>query len=335
MNISIQKTINSNNINENDEFFKYREINDEIKEDESFIGNDLILENNIKKGIKKFDSKKLENSNNMSFVIENISSKTIISRNDKIYPNKFINLNSTKENSLQFNSSYENINKMSNNKYINNNVLQNKIKQIIKEECANNLRKKSSVKSIVTKNCLSPTLSPKLKNTRYNSIKINLVADIRENINKCETPILKSCRSLKNIKSLDKKTEHSKKSNSILLESKNNIFSRFKKSENRITNICSPTRIRRKITKKRTNFDVQLNTISKNIKNANNAINNPNEFYLNLFNNIIKKESKIENENKSNEEEEKEEKGKKSGKNLLKIFNNNLSLKNYNENKKK
>ena len=31
----------------------------------------------------------------------------------------------------------------------------------------------------------------------------------------------------------------------------------------------------------------ELNAITKNIKNTNNAINNPNEFYMNFFNNII------------------------------------------------
>ena len=37
----------------------------------------------------------------------------------------------------------------------------------------------------------------------------------------------------------------------------------------------------------------KLNTISKNIENTNNAINNPNEFYMNFFNNIIKNENDI------------------------------------------
>ena len=37
----------------------------------------------------------------------------------------------------------------------------------------------------------------------------------------------------------------------------------------------------------------KLDTISKNIENTNNAINNPNKFYMNFFNNIIKNENDI------------------------------------------
>ena len=42
----------------------------------------------------------------------------------------------------------------------------------------------------------------------------------------------------------------------------------------------------------------KLNTISKNIENANNAINNPNEFYMNFFNNIIQDIDKTDNDSK-------------------------------------
>ena len=43
-----------------------------------------------------------------------------------------------------------------------------------------------------------------------------------------------------------------------------------------------------------------MNIISKNIKNTSNNINNPQEFYFNLFNNIIAKESKMSNDEESN-----------------------------------
>ena len=46
-----------------------------------------------------------------------------------------------------------------------------------------------------------------------------------------------------------------------------------------------------------------LNTITKNIKNANNAINNPNEFYMNFFSNIIQKDiDKTDEDIKKNKE---------------------------------
>ena len=43
----------------------------------------------------------------------------------------------------------------------------------------------------------------------------------------------------------------------------------------------------------------KLNAISKNIQNANEAIHNPNEFYMNFFNNIIKNESSANMNEKS------------------------------------
>ena len=48
--------------------------------------------------------------------------------------------------------------------------------------------------------------------------------------------------------------------------------------------------------KKPEKINKQLNIISKNIKNTSNNINNPQEFYFNLFNNIIAKESKMSND---------------------------------------
>jgi len=58
-----------------------------------------------------------------------------------------MNLSSTKENSLLFSSSYENINSISNNIYINDFNLQKKIKNIIIFE----LNNKESDKSITKK----------------------------------------------------------------------------------------------------------------------------------------------------------------------------------------
>ena len=43
-----------------------------------------------------------------------------------------------------------------------------------------------------------------------------------------------------------------------------------------------------------------MNIISKNIKNSSKNINNPQEFYFNLFNDIISKESKMSNDEESN-----------------------------------
>jgi hypothetical protein len=56
----------------------------------------------------------------------------------------------------------------------------------------------------------------------------------------------------------------------------------------------SPIRIKTKIGNNNKAFiGKRLNTISKNIQNANEVIHNPNEFYMNFFNNIIKNENDI------------------------------------------
>ena len=74
----------------------------------------------------------------------------------------------------------------------------------------------------------------------------------------------------------------------------------------KITNSDKENKQKKKLVRKKTlNLNKKLNTISKNIKNMSNSINNPKEFYMNFFNNILQKE------NRSVYEEEKEEKIKR------------------------
>ena len=74
----------------------------------------------------------------------------------------------------------------------------------------------------------------------------------------------------------------------------------------KITNSDKENKQKKKLVRKKTlNLNKKLNTISKNIKNMSNSINNPNEFYMNFFNNILQKE------NSSVYVEEKEEKIKR------------------------
>ena len=134
LNTSISNTNIFNNSSEIDLLDKSYIINDEIKDGESFIGRNSITIKNSNTKIKAFIIPNLIiSSNNLSFIKEKLSPKTLIANN-----NKFVNLNSTKENSFQLNSSYENINKISNNKYINDILLQYKTKQFIIKECSEN-----------------------------------------------------------------------------------------------------------------------------------------------------------------------------------------------------
>ena len=345
LNTSISNTNIFNNSSEIDLLDKSYIINDEIKDGESFIGRNSITIKNSNTKIKAFIIPNLIiSSNNLSFIKEKLSPKTLIANN-----NKFVNLNSTKENSFQLNSSYENINKISNNKYIKDISLQNKIKQIIKEDCTKNICLASCINNDILNNNLSPVFSPKQKMSKCGPTKINLFSHIKEDIKKNETQPIKSNNYIRknNSKKLfkDLKSENSQSDDDNIFSNKNNIMSSFKRSSlHRIYNICSPTRLKRKPNKRKSQVELKLNTISKNIENANNAINNPYEFYMNLFSSIIKKKIKIDKENKNYEEDEEDEEDKdkedeedkKDGKEIVEkikksfisIFNSNLSYKN-------
>ena len=67
---------------------------------------------------------------------------------------------------------------------------------------------------------------------------------------------------------------------------------------------ATPKPKKRSITKKNQNMKRKLNTISENIKRANESINNPYEFYMNFFNNIIKK-SGLDDEDKKSKKDKK------------------------------
>ena len=85
-------------------------------------------------------------------------------------------------------------------------------------------------------------------------------------------------------------------------ESTKNIFEKRQSSTNIFETLCKNkfrgNRKRRK--SEYLNVNKKLNLITKNIKGANKNINNPDEFYMDFFNHIIKKETNgfIKSENK-------------------------------------
>ena len=299
------KLVNNNNNNKNN---KISEINKNINfeigiQKSSFVikGKSLTINNNSNGSIKANKSNESVdlNDSNKSLGIKNLlTKKSALPNNENIIYNSFINLCTTKENSLQLNSSYENINKISNNKYIDDILLQNKIKQFIFKECMGDI-------SLSKKNNLpfhhSPTHSQgiKFKNEKFNLMKNNLGTKINEEEDKNKNiNLLKNFMPRKSI-TIDK-TENNrfKRRASVVLVSNNklaNRFSRFgsfrKSLKFRYSNISIPRRTKRKLSKKKLiKVNKKLYTISKNIESANNAINNPNEFYMNFFNNIIQKD---------------------------------------------
>ena len=118
---------------------------------------------------------------------------------------------------------------------------------------------------------------------------------------------------LSRFKTLERRENVFAKRNS-LLSSNNKItnslsrFASFRNNPRNNYNISSPNKIKRKLTRKKlAKVKKKLYTITKNIENTNNAIKNPNELYMNFFNNIINKKSqqrvpKVGEENKPKDE---------------------------------
>ena len=65
----------------------------------------------------------------------------------------------------------------------------------------------------------------------------------------------------------------------------------FFKNSKEFNNMITQNKNKKKVTNEKALIGKRLNAISKNIQNAKEAISNPNEFYVNLFNDIIQRES--------------------------------------------
>ena len=272
------------------------------------------------------------NSSNLSSTKNiNLFYKKSHTKKEKLLYNAFTNLTTTQENTFQLNSSYDNINKISNNKYIKDINLQTKIKQVLINECspANLLKKKTAFLRLpnnVDEYTSKTPKSSKGSNNKLFSLFLNETkVDNNMSDSNNESPSINnnslsyagSVKSELNvINSNNKKTKREK------LESSGKILFQVKKSDNYAstrniidlrktkTPILDGRKLKRK--KKPEKINKQLNIISKNIKITSHNINNPQDFYFNLFNNIIAKEKSCV-----------EEEGKESGSNTLKDSNLN------------
>ena len=257
--------------------------------------------------------KQINDSNNS---ISNMSSQGKIaykkkrySKKEKLFCGVFTNLTTTQEKSFQLNSSYDNINKISNNKYIKDINLQTKIKQVLISEC--------STVSAIKKKCTfllpplqlkNPSKSPKysskkkfkdfLSEAEFEKFAINesnITNNDKKSINKAMSSIAKSNEDIHlNIKKQSK--------NKILSSSKLIEINRNHRTPKKTkTPILESRKIKKKTTKKKPEKIIkQLNIISKNIQNTSKNINNPEEFYMNFFTNIIAKENKSINGDDNN-----------------------------------
>ena len=240
---------------------------------------------------KKYNSKKIEinkeinekDNLNKNDLKELIGEKKFNNINEKLNNNKFINLSSTTESSFQLNSSYENIHKISNYKYINNSILQKRAKQFIVNECKQKLSLLQNPENTVMLQNNSENIH--LIKNNLSSRKIN-----NDFFNKINNSFIKSQKSIKGSYLLDSRANYvSEQELSTNIPKKN--ISVINCSKDNLNNNLTQNKSKKKVINKKLLIGKKLSVIIKNIKNAKEAISNPNEFYVNLFNNIIQKES--------------------------------------------
>ena len=309
---------------------------------ESMDYNALIYNNNQKNNYDKIENKckviKDGFRNRLSYINFHIKKQSInnsiISNNpsintkkfkiscfneeEKIF-NSFTNLTTTNEQSFQLNSSYENLNEITKNQYINDSILQSKTKQFLYNECfVKNTNFLAKNNLLLTKDPLNGQIIIS-KKTIGRAKDFSLEEDKRS-INSFDLSKLKSDRSHKNSNgSKDSTLEKNKKDKNIerLKTKRHNSF----KSNGMIikTNMNeSPNLNKIKSPKKRREIGVnhQLDIISKNITGASKNINNPEQFYMDFFNDLINKKACLINKtdklnNKDINEQEKHKNKKK------------------------
>ena len=233
------------------------------------------------------------------FTFNNISSFN--NHNEKSFcQHSFSKLSIRNEKSFELISSYENINKITNNMYIKNTSLQSKTKLFLMNECStlSNDSPNNNNKNIMNKKKVP--IKKKIKSS-VNESQSEEEED-KKSVNSLDYTKLKSKEkedfTLVNINSLMKNKRSRKIMSNMHLDhtkSNSNINSNFKSLESRV----SKKRLKSDLVK----VNEKLNMISKNIKGANKNINNPDEFYMDFFNNIIKQETGtlVKNEDKKDD----------------------------------
>ena len=313
------KTFNEVESNNNTKMSKEISNSKTQKKENSKKCSSSIYPNACQSYKSKINNDSNNSNSNLSSYLETKLNQNTYSKNEKLLYNIFTNLTTTQEKSFQLDSSYDNINTISNNKYIKDTNLQSKIKEILIKECINNI---SPIKKKVTflkvrDNFNNISITAKsTKQLNYNNYE-NILTDIKfdkienngsERTINDESIMNKSmiCKSILKRENEDYKSESFNKSSKIKLlrasqkllgKNKNDkfFFSRnnnFDLKKVKISIVDNRKFKQKIINKKPIKISKQLNIISKNIQNTSKNIKNPDEFYMNLFNNIIAKESK-------------------------------------------
>ena len=265
-----------------------------FKTQKSFQTQKSLNKSKISKGILKVEKSAVfgDEENNSS----NDVSKESNNKANKEKINSFSNLSTTNEKSFQLDSIYENINKITDNKYSKSIPLQSKTKRFLLNECLDN--NNNSCK-LVNKNYQSKVIS------KFNSIKsiknnfdfgkneksVNSLNSIEINSNKSDNDTIEQ-KAIKN-KNFN---EDNKEKDKVVVKPKriDSVMTNFNLKLPTISdNDCSIKKVRCKSPKKKKVGEIfvnkKLDLINQNIKGANKNINNPEEFYMDFFNDIIRK----------------------------------------------
>mgnify|MGYP002624066407 CR=1 FL=1 len=239
-------------------------------------------------------------SNNPSIYTKNAKKFKIssINEDEKILFNSFTNLTTTNEKSFQLNSSYENLNEITKNQYINDNILQSKTKQFLYNECSitnpdfevkNNL--------LLTKDPINGKIIIS-KNTMGKAKDFDIEEDKRS-VNSLDLTKLKSNRSHKKSNgSKDSTLAKNKKEKNIerfRTKRHNSFKSNGRNIKTHINNIPPLNKIKSHKKRREIGVNLKLDIISKNITGASKNINNPEQFYMDFFNDLISKKTCIIN----------------------------------------
>jgi hypothetical protein len=306
------KNLNNNNLKLsekiNDELYPGEEFNIKVyndskipskKEDEKPFCSENIYINNLNIFENNYLGQICKNQNNN--VIE--TEKKSKSEEKK---NNFTSLVISSESTMQIDSSYENINKITNFNYISDDELRKKTKQFLIDQCTLRLSVPVIHNSDIKK---SKSISP-------NNSFIKIKADHDSNLDKT--------------KSIDKTKLNKKRASfqSVIPRFQGFKFAKFQKLKDSASNYKFMTKINNTIEEKESNNNKKKNlylsnisninlsdknisnklinnkkikknkeieVISNNIKRNTQNLNNPQEFYSGLFNNIIEKQKKLRN----------------------------------------
>ena len=318
--------------------FEKKKITNIQKEMQEFNNEKKYSNKNIKKKIVKHISMPLNfnvNIDKKSNVPQHTSlsikksKQSIITKSENIYYPSFSNLSTTVEKSFELISSYENINKITNNIYMKNLSLQSKTKQFLINECSSLGNDSQNEKLALRKNPLNGKIIIRKRNTKRltSDYKIEKDNNSVNSLDLTKLPSKKSIEKINELTNIDKKNETKNRRH----ESVKNLLEKKQSNINIIDIINKKFTNTNKKKKRKSDINVnkKLNLISKNIQGANKNINNPEEFYMDFFNNIIKKKTngveKIENKNNSN---------KISNENLIEKMQKNYNEKNSPNHKK-